>query len=71
MPRRQAIVTQADIKRAVCAMISAGVKVYGVRVDAAGFTVITDPIPTPVSSGQASTDAAELDALLRGENGKG
>ena len=70
MSRRRAAHTQADIKRAVCAISAAGVKVYGVRVDAGGFTVITDPIQMPILAGQASRDAAELESMLRGGDGK-
>lgn len=71
MPRRAATVTQTDIKRAVCATIAAGVKVYGVRVDAGGFTVLTDPVQSLTPAGHARTDVAELEAMLRGGNGKG
>jgi hypothetical protein len=66
----RARISQSAIKRAVAALLSAGVKVSGVRVDAGGFTVLTDPAPLPVSPGQASTNVAELEAALRGSNGK-
>lgn len=69
MTRRRALHSQTDIKRAVCAMIAAGIKVYGVRVDAGGFTVLTDPVPHPAPAGEAVTDSAEIEAMIRGDHG--
>jgi hypothetical protein len=66
---RRAVHTQAEIKRAVCAIVAAGVKVYGVRVDASGFTVLTDPVPFPTPQSEAITDGAKIEAMLRGEDG--
>lgn len=66
--RRRTAHTQADIKRAVCATLAAGIKVYGVRVDAAGITVLTDPVPLPAPAGEAITDAAEIEAMIRGDS---
>lgn len=57
MPRRRSTYTQAEIKRAVCAMLAAGVKVSGVRVDADGFTVLTEPIQAETPSGEAQNAA--------------
>jgi hypothetical protein len=65
MPRRRAQITQSEIKRAVCATVAAGVKVYGVRVDGSAVTVLTEPVPAPQQVGEAITDAAKIEALLR------
>lgn len=70
MPRRPAIVTQADIKRAVAAVLAAGVKVSGVRVDPGGFTVLTEPVALPPMS--EAVDAADVfEARLGGQDGPG
>jgi len=41
--KRAAPITQAEIKRAVAAVLAAGVKVYGVKVDGSVVTVLTEP----------------------------
>lgn len=42
MTRRAARFTQADVARAVKATLAAGLTVTGIRVDAEGFTVLTE-----------------------------
>lgn len=65
MPRTPARVTQAEIKRAVAAVLAAGVKVHGVRVDGGVVTVLTDPVIAPVED-QRRRDADEIERKLRG-----
>ena len=60
MPRRRAEITQAAIKRVVCATVAAGVKVYGVRVDGTAVTVLTEPLP---AQEQERTDMDYADAV--------
>lgn len=69
MPRRAAAVTKADITRTVAALLAAGVKVSSVRLDAAGVTILTDPVSTtPV--GDAHNAADVFDTWMR-EQGDG
>lgn len=70
MARRAATVTQTDIKRAVCAMNATGVKVYGVRLDAGGVTILTNPVEAAQPSGEAKNAAEVFDAWLK-EQGDG
>jgi hypothetical protein len=70
MARSPSPVTRSKIAAAVCAIVAAGVKVYGVRVDASGFTVLTDPVPAPETAGDNATAARErIEARLREEYG--
>jgi hypothetical protein len=69
MANRPAPFTQADIKRAVCALLSAGVKVCGLRVDAGGFTVLTEPVSPASPPGEAVIDMAIVMERLRRKDG--
>jgi hypothetical protein len=55
MVRSRAKFTQAEITRAVRALVSAGLRVSGLRVDADGFTVLTDTVPVPAPPGDAKS----------------
>ena len=68
MPRTPARVTQAEIKRAVAAVLSAGVKVHGVRVDGGVVTVLTEPVAAPFEDPR-KRDADDIERKLRGEHG--
>lgn len=65
MSRLPARFSEVDVKRAVRGMISAGLPVAGLRVDASGFTVLTEaaapcpPADDPMEARDAATVAAE------------
>lgn len=71
MSPRPASFTQAEITRAVRALVAAGLPVAGVRVDASGFTVLTEREATPAGHrpGEA-LDAADVVAKRLAGNGQ-
>jgi hypothetical protein len=63
--RRAARFTQADVARAVKAALGAGLPVTGIRVDAEGFTVLTESARSATRHGPGMALGAEaIEAAL-------
>lgn len=73
MSRLPARFSEIDVKRAVRGAIAAGLPVAGVRVDASGFTVLTEAgqPPAPADDLTEARDAATVVADRLGINSYG
>lgn len=60
---RRAFFRQSNITRAVRGAVAAGLPVSGVRIDAAGITILT-MAPAPPAASRLEEDAAALDMAL-------